>query len=489
MHTCTHVVIFDNVHTLKRVLALIDLLKLDIPFKKQWLLVSPTANHREGVYIDLQQVAKHSGLKLAATRVEYEIDGDLTVSGLSHPYESLPSDFGSLAMKIHQGGNNRVPGVELKASPAKLLQGHNVFGSTDLELCASEMLATLALACPDLNEMLDVANTTLEWVDVTFSAHVQTLEQGKQVIAALKNIHSGQTKQSRLNRDHETTAEWNTGSRHCSRKAYLKGPELQRQLTEYIRTLQKQPKNKGLRRCVEVMQNPLLQQFAQRCVRFEARLKQRWLYKFGLPLRLLDAIQFQKDYERDGRCLVAEMWKASFKELFDALGDQPMKVYTDDDVRNALYSEYQRITPKGNISYAKAQRLHGFYRRLLNEGYDTVYRSMDRGTFRRHLLDLVAIGLTKVQLQNLKGDASNVVPLIQVVNIDFGQQRPDWYVEPVGTLERMAAAAASTSEVVYIEHQPDGQTAFNRTRVSPPPGYLPPRQYSSPPDTRLRAVT
>lgn len=468
---------------------MIDLIKLDIPFKKQWLLVSPTADHREGVYIDLEQVAKHSGCKLSAMTVEFEIDGDLTVSHLSHPYESLASHFGGLAMKIHQGGHNRVPGVELKASPAKLLQGHNVFGPTDIELCSSELLSTLAIACPDLYEMLDVPSTTLEWLDVTFSAHVQTPEQGKQVITALKNIHSGQTKQSRMNRDHETTAEWNTGSRHRSLKAYLKGPELQRQLTEYLRTLQKQPKNHALRRCVEVMQNPALQQFAQRCVRFESRLKQRWLHKFGMPLKLLDAIRFQKDYELDGRCLIAEMWKAAFKELFDALGDQPMKVYTDDDIRDALYFEYQRITPKGNISYAKAQRIHGFYRRLLNEGYEAVYRSMSRETFRRHLTDLIAVGLSKAQLQNLTGTATNVVPLIQVINIDFSQQRPDWYVEPVGTLERLATASAAATELVYIERQAGGRAVVSHTEVLPPAEYVPPRHYSPPPDTRLRAVT
>lgn len=467
---------------------MIDLLKLDLPFKSEWQLVSPTADHRSGVYIDLEQVAKQGRLKLSAMAVEYEIDGDLTVSGLSHPFESLPSHFGSLAMKIHQGGSNRLPGVELKASPAKLLQGHNVFGPTSIELCSTELLATLACACPELFEMLDIPNTTLEWIDVTFSARVNTEEQGKQVISALKNIRSGQTKQSRMNRDHETTAEWNTGSRHRSLKAYLKGPEFQRQLAEYMKRLQKQPKNESLRRCVEVMKNPALQLYASLCVRFEARLKQRALTKHGVPFRLFDAIQYQKDYEQDGRCLIADLWKAAFKELFDALGEQPMKVYTDDEIRNALYTSYQRITPKGNTSYAKAQRVHGFYRRLLNEGYETVYRSMSRETFRRHLTDLMAVGLTKAQLQNLSGEASNVVPLIQVINIDFGRQHPDWYVEPVSTLDRMAAAAQPT-EVVTIERDPSGVPMVTRTLVEPIPGAMPPRSYPSSPGHRLRAVS
>ncbi|MBM0490507.1 DNA replication protein [Aeromonas jandaei] len=470
---------------------MIDLLKLDLPFKSEWLLVSPTADHRSGVYIDLEQIAKNSGLKLSATTVEYEIDGDLTVSGLSHPYESLPSHFGSLAMKIHQGGSNRLPGVELKASPAKLLQGHNVFGPTSIELCSGELLSTLALACPELVEMLDIPNATLEWMDVTYSAKVSKEEQRKQVISALKNVRSGQTKQSRMNRDYETTAEWNTGSRHRALKAYLKGPEFQRQLAENLKKLQKQPKNESLRRCVEVMSNAALQLYASQCVRFEARLKQRALTKHGVPFKLFDAIQYQKDYEKDGRCLIADLWKAAFKELFDALGEQPMKVYTDDDIRDALYTSYQRLTPKGNVSYAKAQRIHGFYRRLINEGYDTVYRSMSRETFRRHLTDLIAVGLTKAQLQNLSGDASNVVPLIQVINIDFGQQLPEWYVEPISTMDRMATAAQPT-EVVTIERDELGAPKVTRTFIDPippVPGAMPPRSYPSSPGHRLRAVS
>lgn len=469
---------------------MIDLLKLDLPFKSEWLLVSPTADHRSGVYIDLEQVAKQGRLKLSAMAVEYEIDGDLTVSGLTHPFESLPSHFGNLAMKIHQGGSNRVPGIELKAS-AKLLQGHNVFGPTSIELLASEMFSTLALACPELFEMVDIPNTMLEWMDVTFSAKVDKEEQRKQVISALKNVRSGQTKPSRMNRDYETTAEWNTGSRHRSLKAYLKGPEFQRQLAENIKKLQKQPKNESLRRSVEIMQNPALQRYASQCVRFEARLKQRALTKHGVPFKLFDAIQYQKDYEKDGRCLIADLWKAAFKELFDALGEQPMKVYTDDDIRDALYTSYQRLTPKGNISYAKAQRVHGFYRRLLNEGYDNVYRSMSRETFRRHLTDLMAVGLTKAQLQNLSGDASNVVPLIQVINIDFGQQRPEWYVEPISTMDRMAVAAQPT-EVLTIDRDELGAPKVTRTFIDPIPsvhGAMPPRSYPSSPGHRLRAVS
>ncbi|HGJ5877246.1 MAG TPA: phage/plasmid replication protein, II/X family [Arsenophonus sp.] len=49
---------------------------------------------------------------------------------------------------------------------------------------------------------------------------------------------------------------------------------------------------------------------------------------------------------------------------------------------------------------------------------------------------LTDIGISKSQLQNLTGDKSNLIPLYKVINIDFSQQRPGWYVEPVSVFER-----------------------------------------------------
>ena len=54
---------------------------------------------------------------------------------------------------------------------------------------------------------------------------------------------------------------------------------------------------------------------------------------------------------------------------------------------------------------------------------------MDRKTFWRHEKDLIAIGLTKAQLQNLKAhERHNIIPLMKLVEIDFSHQRPDWYL-------------------------------------------------------------
>lgn len=118
---------------------MIDLLKLAVPFKEEYLLrllllfvrsfgamSAPTPP--TWPISDLEHIAKLSGLRLSARSVEYDIDGDLQVTGWSHPFDSLPSHWAGVAMKICPIGRLVNPCVELKASPAKILQGHNVFG-------------------------------------------------------------------------------------------------------------------------------------------------------------------------------------------------------------------------------------------------------------------------------------------------------------------------------------------------------------------------
>ncbi len=110
---------------------MIDRLRICIPFREQFLQQSiqvDKAGHRVD-YVDLQAIAKFSDIRMSARDVEFDIDTDsFDVSGLNHPYESLPSHWAGLAFKIYQGAGMSSAHVEIKASPAKILQGHNVFG-------------------------------------------------------------------------------------------------------------------------------------------------------------------------------------------------------------------------------------------------------------------------------------------------------------------------------------------------------------------------
>ena len=328
----------------------------------------------------------------------------------------------------------------MKASPAKLLQGHNVFGSTNIETCAFAMLQPLIYSLPQLYEMLDIENVMVDWIDTTYSAHIVSETVQKQVIAFMQNVRAGQTRKTQYNREYETTAEWNSGSEHRTLKVYLKGAEVQKRLSELQAELRKAPNKQNIINQINVLSNPELIEFSKKCVRFEARLKQRYLDKKQIPRNLFELIKYQRNYEKDGKNLIKDLWQDAFRDIISAIGEANMNVYNRDNIQKLLKKHYYSVTPKGNISYAKADRLFSFYKNLLNYGYVETQTEMDRKTFWRHEKDLLAVGLTKAQLQNLKAhEHHNIIPLMKLVEIDFSCQRPDWYVEP--TIDQLMKAA------------------------------------------------
>lgn len=407
---------------------MIDMLVLRIPFKSNLVSERLDSTGNYVAHVDLPEVSRLSGLTLAAHAVEYSIDGDLTVSGLKHSYESLPSHYSGIALKVFEGGKNFEPCVELKASPAKVLQGHNVFGPTDFGLCGVEFFGVLAASAPRLFDLLDVDNTVVSRIDVTFSARVANDHIGQQVISFLRNVSNGQTKKTRA-QDYETTVMWNEGSRHRTLVAYLKYHEVQAQVKRLLKKKSSQltayEKN-----TLKVLSDPELQEFAFGLVRFEARLHTRFFEAFGLPRKFFDIVKFQSEYSAGSFNLVCDLWKKSFKDLFDAFEGADMNVYDDSKVYDALVNNFQSVTKAGNVSLSKANRLFGFYRRLVNEGFDNVSQTMERTTFWRSLKDLTSVGLSKAQLMNLSAE-SNVVPLVRFINIDFANQYPEWYQEPI----------------------------------------------------------
>lgn len=419
---------------------MIDRLKISIPFKESFTHSTYQSKSGESVsYVDIKECSRR-GIGLEARTIYFtgEVGAEqYEVSDLRHPFESLPTHFTGMAFKIYQGTRLRSPCIELKASPAKILQGHNVYGPTSIETGAIEMLMAFYNAYPDVYEMLDTNASTLDAIDATYSARVETEQQARQVIQQLKNVSHKQMRTAVRN-EHETTVYFNKGSRHCDRKAYLKSPEFTHQLNQ-LRSLQKKG-DRANDRVIEVMSDPKLINYTRHLVRFEAGAHRRYLNDLGIPRNLFDAINYQKEYESSGKNLIADIWKKAFTPLLEALKGQHMNIFNDEEVHNKLKQIYFRYTPKGNVSHAKADKLFRFYRSLVSDGYYAVYQSFtSRATFSRQLNDLLAIGFSKAQLQNLQGNSNdNVVPLLQVINVDFANQHPADYIEPKsGHISRM----------------------------------------------------
>lgn len=416
---------------------MIDKLKISVPFKREFVTNTRVSKTGECIeYVDIIECSRR-GIGLEAKSVHYKgdaLDNRYEVSDLRHPYESLPTHFTGMACKIFQGTVWRSPCIELKCSPAKIIQGHNVFGSTSIALGADEMLAALNETYPSVFDMLDTSNATLDAIDATYSARVKNDLQAKQVISCLKNVSNNQMRKSVRN-EHETTCYFTQGSRHCDRKVYLKYPEFNHQLSK-LRALQSSGVTE-FDRVIDVMSNPQLINFARNLARFEAGAHRRYLDAMGIPKNLYHAIKYQYEYEKDGKSLIQDIWLKAFAPLFQALEGQRMNIFNDDEVHNNLKKTYFRTTPKGNVSFAKADRVFRFYRSLVSDGYEAVKETFSSpATFYRQLNELLAVGYSKAQIQNLQGQGKdNVIPLLQVIDVDFSNQRPDWYVEPeVGML-------------------------------------------------------
>lgn len=96
---------------------MIDRLKISVPFKREF--VTNTRMSKTGECVEFVNIIECSrrGITLEAKQVHYkggELENKYEVADLRHPYESLPTSFTGMAIKIFQGTVWRSPCIELK---------------------------------------------------------------------------------------------------------------------------------------------------------------------------------------------------------------------------------------------------------------------------------------------------------------------------------------------------------------------------------------
>ncbi|WP_137885728.1 phage/plasmid replication protein, II/X family [Pseudomonas sp. 2FE] len=454
---------------------MLDRIHMFIPFRKEAIQLIGNLD-KPTLVVDLKSL----GVPMQAGGVLSDGQGGFTHEHLSHKWESLPSSYTPLAFKVfHQSLGKRLnPGVELKASPAKLLQGHNVFGPSSIRMGAEVMCKWLAGSYPELWVQLDWAQSECYGIDCTYSARLPDERTALQLIQALRGVSNGQTR----NRgdDYETTAYWGSKEGRLRKlKAYLKGPEFKRQLEEAMKARRGAPDrdpeprqdlmNAHVRawklslrparqlhvlaasRTFKVLSDPRLLAWAENLIRLEATVMHRWLERRNIPTNLWALCDYQEHLQGQGRCLIQECWNAVTKELFAAFEGISMRVINDEKVLAALLEKFTKegkgrytkerieagvkvppIFIPGERSEAYARNLFRTYRSIKDYGWQETMDSMNRASFYNHTRDICAAGLSKAALQKLKQNdhKNNVVPILRFLQVDFSAQRPDWYVEP-----------------------------------------------------------
>lgn len=397
---------------------MLDHLCINAPFESSFYSVDS-----EGRYFFIDVDPHSLEIPLASRSVYKDEYGEVHNSALFHPYESVPTHFTGMAMKVFFDSAYE-PYVQIKASPAKLLQGHNVFGSDNIEQGAMEMIGFLHEAYPVLARMLDWSKAWVSHIDVTYSARLKDQNTAHKVLDFLGNVSNGQTRISK--KAYDTSRYWGGAtSRLLNHKCYLKHDEFLAQFAEQQQLAKKM--DKSAMRVVEIMSDQRLIDWTIGLLRFESRLKKRWLERNGIPTNLFELIRFQKQ----NPYLLQTLWTKATHSIFQALRGQTMKLTDDKSVLEAIERSEIVLTKSGKVSHTKVRNLFAMYCLIREKGITELKANYSKTSFHRLISDLCLCGFSKAYLQNLHTEkANNIIPFVKLIEIDFNQQLPEWYLEP-----------------------------------------------------------
>jgi II/X family phage/plasmid replication protein len=403
-----------------------DKLDLEIPFLPEFVnfLASSTPESPAGwVDISLYEFRAFSPCRFDNGQVIYDLPK-------SQKFETISSGISGMAVCFYPTGNgfNNWPHVRAKASPAKILQGHNVFGSECPRAGAMQMLANLRIAFPRLSSHLDFNNVQVKYTDQTYSARINDYFSTK----IFKLFESLATAKQTVNSKYIDNGylQLGQGSEYQRQKLYRKFQELMADL--------KQAKKERNHYRVDILSDSRLQEFAKDLMRFEATTGYRKFLALGIPTRLNEFLKFNDWFLSVHKYpLCRYLWECAFNPLFAQIEGHTMKNVDDSAIKQKIDLKYKKIKDNGKVCSRLATAIYNTYRAIKSEGYETLVKENNQ-TFFRNVKYMDAIGISRAFLKSLDPQKpnDNVVPFVQLIKIDFSNQRPDWYQEPVAGYDK-----------------------------------------------------
>lgn len=439
---------------------MLDTLILHIPMQSEFVVKNGNLSSVRG------DVATYQ-VKAVPLSFSRDFTGHVTVGDLRHPYESLPSSHGSMAMKFNAVNvANTDPYVSLNAS-VKFLQGHNIFGTSTVENLGKEMLAQLALHYPALFSCLDISRVSISRVDSTYSAVLPNMALIQPALRYLANVSNGHRKNDTRRDFYNTTYFGGKNSRNGGAKIYGKGHEVQ----EYVKKLAIRAKTDARAATQLAVYTPEIIKYSENLLRLESSTKRRKLESLNIPDNFWDFIV----YEKNNPDVLHLLWSHWFQPILDTLKGSIVSKVDDDDVlellkeslfgyqgvkltkkRKFVYhrpprpahlhlplkehdkyygkKDYQvRAVPKR--IYTKAYNAYNFYQLIRLNGYENVKARSGRRAFDIKVKTLAVAGISKSDLQNLhlKDDDSYDIATLITDSIDFDNQVPFGFITPISS--------------------------------------------------------
>lgn len=398
---------------------MIDFIEMRLFVKDEFII-----SDRDGKHFLLSLNLLSLGVSIGSRDVYLDEHSNVQSSSLYHPYSELKTSFTNLAFKLFHEGSIK-PHVLIKCSPAKIMQGHNIFGSDNLEIGIFEMLGYLAEVNPDLYEILDIQSAQILNLDVTYSARLKDDDQVLKVLDFLRKVSSGSLRKSK--KFFNETVYWGSeNSKRLSRKAYCKAIEFLYQLKKLRKKAERG--DPSAIRVVKVMEDQRLIEFMTGLLRLETRFKPLWLTEHNIPLNIFELIKYQQDNPN----FLQEIWQLANKPLFEALEGHSMKALDHDTVFSKICSVFDTYTKSGRLSQTKSRNIFNFFCALEIHGASTLKTKYGKSQYYNYMSQLTECGFSKAYLQNLDSESkNNVIPFVQLIKIDFENQLPNWYEEPV----------------------------------------------------------
>lgn len=397
-----------------------DKLDIEVPFAAQFVneLVASTPQKPAG-WVD----PTHYDFQLFA-QVDM-VDGKPVITQVKNmKWDTISSGISGVAVGFFPEGNgfNQWPHVRIKASPAKILQGHNVFGSECLKQGMLQMWAMFSMAFEKIDAHLDHQAARVRFTDSTYSARISDFFSQK----VFKLFESLATAKQRVNSNYigEGYLQLGQGSEYQRAKIY-------RKYQEVIDDLRDATKRRNQHR-IDILSDQRLQDFSRELHRFEATTGHRKFESLGIPTRLVEFIKFSDWFQSVHKIpLCRYLWELAFNPLFDQIEGHTMKNVDDTHVKLKIDAKFIRVKPNGKLCKRLAKAIYSTYRDIKTEGYDTLVAE-NNSAFFRNVKHLEEVGLSRAFLKSLdpQRPTENIVPFVQLIKIDFSAQRPDWYVEP-----------------------------------------------------------
>ena len=334
-------------------------------------------------------------LKVGSYDVFKDDDGNVRTQVLHHVWSKIPTSHTAMSFKLFHEGRT-YPYVELKCSPAKILQGHNVYGTDLIEQGALEMLGYLAETQPALYSMLAVSETEVKQLDATYSFRFRDDREAEKVLDLMRNVSTQHIRKSTKDATFKNTLYF--GSERCkryARKVYVKNNEFHEQLNEQIKLANKN--DKCAQRVVKVMSNPDLQKFAIGLLRFETGIKSYAMKEQNIPTNLFQLIR----YQRLNPTFLQDIWLKSNHQLFQAFEGTNMKVSDHETVFKNILAVHQTVSTEKKICTRKANEMMDFYLLLENVGVNEAKRQYSCKRFLNLFAELIGVGFSGTILQSL----------------------------------------------------------------------------------------